>query len=88
MSRKFPNKRSDNIDRGKNINRLITCSPTMDILIRDLESFETHDEIIDIRHIMNRKRVNTKGLFVTEAQWPYFYKAMTEINERKNRRSE
>lgn len=86
MSRKFPNKKSDNIDIGKNINRLITCSPNMDILIRDLESYETHEEIIDIRHIIDRKRVNTKGLFITSAQWPFFYKAMTEINERKNNR--
>jgi len=86
MSRKFPNKKSDNIDRGKNINRLITCSPTMDILIRDLESYETHEEIIDIRHIIDCKRVNTKGLFITSAQWPFFYKAMCEIDERKNNR--
>ena len=85
--RKKRSKKSSDIDRGKNINRLISCTPNMHILIRDLESLvNKEEEVIDIRHIMNRERLTTKGLFITQAQWPFFYKAMTEINERKNDR--
>ena len=84
--KKWPSRRSNDIDRGKNINRLIRCSPNLHILIRDIEDIKTKEEIIDFRHILERKRINNKGFYVTEKQWPYFYKAVIEINERKNNR--
>lgn len=74
--------KSGKFKKGNNIHHAINISKIMDIAIRDLPPDDLVDEYrLDMRKIMEHKRLRKEGFYITDAQWVPFFKLMKKYNK-------
>ena len=74
--------KSGKFKRGENIHKYIGISEIMGIAIRDLPPDDLIDiHRLDMRKVMERKRLRKEGFYITDQQWSTFFELMTQYNE-------
>lgn len=74
--------KSGEFKKGENIHKHIGISEIMGIAIRDLPPDDLIDiHRLDMRKVMERRRLRKEGIYISDLQWPAFFELMTQYNE-------